>query len=309
VIADEPPLNHLLIAALARLQAEMHRAAPALGGQVWAWMRDLARSPQPEDYFRNPIGFPMLLLPWWLERTIRPEPELAFQSDLVYSTVNGYYYVRLLDNVMDGHATVELQLLPAAAIFHTHFQAAYQRYFDSAHPFWNHFMQVWSHSAEVTAQDARLSEMRLEEFQRYASQKVCAVKIPLAAVCYRYDRAELLAPWSRLVDALGAWHQMWNDVFDWSKDLRHGTRTYFLAEAERRKRTNESAAAWVVQEGFDWGMSTLQAWMAEARSLAERLNCPDLLAYLDQRAAMLQGQQAEVAEGLRELARLATAMA
>ena len=308
MISDEAPLNHLLATALARLQAEMKQAAPFLAAQVSAWMRELACAPQPEDYFKNPIAFPLLLLPWWLEKTLHAEPALPFQSDLIYSTVNGYYYIRLLDNVMDGHATGELKLLPAAAFFHAQFQAAYQRYFDAAHPFWGHFTQVWFQAADVTAQDASLSQVSLEAFRRYASQKICAVKVPLAAVCYRYDRLDLLEPWSRFVEAFGAWHQMWNDLYDWSKDLRHGTRTYFLSEAERRKRPDESVAAWVVREGFDWGSAVLSDWMAEARARAAPLNSTALVEYLDQRGAMLRGQQTEVAEGLRRLAGLAAAM-
>jgi hypothetical protein len=309
VIADEAPLNDLLSAAFVRLHDEMNSAMPFLVESVTEWMRALAQSSQPEDYFRNPIGFPVLLLPWWLEHTIHDEPALAFQSRLVYSTVNGYYFIRLLDNVMDGHTTVELRLLPAAAFFHTQFQASYQPLFDATHPFWNYFAQVWFHSADVTARDAGLSEIGLETFRQYASQKVCAAKIPLAAVCYRHHREDLLEPWSRMVEALSAWHQMWNDVFDWSKDLRLGTRTYFLSEAEQRRHPGETTAAWVVREGFDWGLARLRGWMAEVIALAGPLNSPALLAYLDQREAMLQKQQAELAEGLRELAHLATVMA
>jgi hypothetical protein len=315
MIADEPPLDGLLTTALARLQAEMQAAAPFLAGQVSAWMKALARTPSPEDYFRNPLSFPLLLLPWWLEQTIRPQPDVAFQADLVFSTVNGYYYIRLLDNVMDGHPVtsgagvgVELTLLPAAAFFHTQFQAAYQRHFGPAHPFWDDFSRLWFRSADVTAQDASLSEVSLEAFRRYAGQKVCAVKIPLAAVCHRYDRVDRLEAWSRFVDALGAWHQLCNDVFDCSKDLRHGTGTYFLSQAERRKAAGESAAGWVVREGFDWGIATLHAWLAEARGLARPLGSPQLLAYLDGREAMLRRQQAEVGEGLRRLADLAAVM-
>lgn len=308
MIADEASLGRLLTAALERLPTELGPSAPFLAGHVAAWMKRLAGTPRPEDYFENPIGFPLLLLPWWLEKSIRSEPALAFQADLVYSTVNGYYYLRLLDNVMDGHATIEVKLLPAAAFFHTQFQTAYQRYFDAAHPFWKHFARVWFHAANVTARDASLSEVGLEAFCQCAGQKVCAVKIPLAAVCHRYDRVDLLEPWSLFVGALGLWHQMWNDVFDWNKDLRHGTRTYFLSEAKRRKRPGESAAAWVVREGFDWGMVTLQAWIANARALATPLNSPDLLSYLDRREAMLREQQAEVAEALRQLAGLAAVM-
>src|SRR6185369_11102253 len=122
------------------------------------------------------IGFPLLRLPWWLEKTLRPQPVLTFQADLVYSSMNGYYYIRLLDNVMDGHATVEHRLLPAAGFFHSQFQISYQPYFGSAHPFWNFFKQTWFQSAEVTLRDAALVDVDLPHFRQIASQKVCAGK-------------------------------------------------------------------------------------------------------------------------------------
>jgi hypothetical protein len=304
---NDSHLDDLLAAALARLEREMALAAPIMAERMSGWMRQLARSPRPEDYFNNSIGFPLLRLPWWLEATFHA-PDPTFQADLVYSTVNGYYYIRLLDNVMDGHTTVERQLLPAAGFYHTQFQSAYQRYFEPRHPFWAFFEQTWFRSAEVTVLDASLDSLTLAQFQQIAGQKVCAAKIPLAAVCHRYERAGLLEPWSQFVDALGAWHQMWNDVFDWHKDLTYETRTYFLSEAGRRKRPDEPAAAWVVREGFDWGVATLQAWMQTLKEQARGLSSPGLLRYLEQRDTMLQEQKDALADHLSSLSRLAVAM-
>jgi hypothetical protein len=305
---NDPQLDDLLTGATARLRSEMSQAAPRMADQVWDWMRQLGASDRPEDYFQKPVAFPLFRLPWWLEKTLRPNPSLAFQADLVYSTMNGYYYIRLLDNLMDGHATVELKLLPAAGFFHTQFQMAYQRYFEREHPFWDFFARTWFHSAEVTWQDAQLESVDEAQFRKIASQKVCAAQIPLTAVSYRCERADLIGPWSRFLDALGGWHQMWNDVFDWNKDLRHHTHTYFLTEAERRKRPDEGVAAWVVREGFGWGVSVLQTGMRELREWGASLNSPDLLAYLDQREAMFLQQREEVAEGLHHLSKLAATM-
>jgi hypothetical protein len=53
---------------------------------------------------------------------------------------------------------------------------------------------VWFASADVTIQDADSTEIDREQFMRVAAQKTCAVKIPLAAVCHRFGRPDLLAP-------------------------------------------------------------------------------------------------------------------
>jgi hypothetical protein len=303
----DPQLDELTDQALTRLANELGQAAPALAAQVTGWLRQLAQAEQPAAYFKNPIGFPLLRLPWWLEKTLHP-PKLAFQADIVYSSVNGYYYVRLLDNVMDGHATVERSLLPAAGFFHTQFQMVYQGYFDPAHPFWNFFKQVWFQSAEVTFRDAGLQEVSLDQFRALASQKVCAGKIPLAAVCHYYERLDRLDAWLKFIEAFGAWHQMWNDLFDWNKDLKYGACTYFLSEAERQRRAGESIAAWVVRDGFEWGSATLQTWMANLKRLAGPLDSPDLLAYLAGREHRLWQQKAALADSLDHLTQLAAVM-
>ena len=150
-------LSHIINAAVSRMHAEMEQAAPFLAQQVSNWLTDLCDG-KPEAYFKHPLGFPMLLFPWWLEKTLHQNPDTAFQADLVYSTINGYYYIRLIDNLMDDHATVELKLLPALGFFHVQFQAAYQRHFDHHHPFWEFFKTAWFYSAEVTIKDANLAD-------------------------------------------------------------------------------------------------------------------------------------------------------
>ncbi|MBL8057879.1 MAG: hypothetical protein JNK29_14340 [Anaerolineales bacterium] len=304
----DPALDDLLRGALRRLEAELAAQTPFLAGRVAAWLRALAAGAAPEAYFLNPIGFPLLRLPWWLAEALAArDPE--FQADLVFSSVNGYYFIRLLDNVMDGHAAAgERELLPAAALFHTGFQAPYQRWFPAGHPFWTDFQREWFGAAEAAARDASLPEVDAAAFQQWAARKVSAAKIPLAAVAHHAGRPEQLAAWAGFVDAYGAWHQMWNDVFDWSKDLRLGTRTYFLTEAGRRRQPDETPAAWVARTGFAWGVAELEAGLARARGLAEALGSPALLAYLDARGAMLRQSRAALAPGLEALAKLAVAM-
>jgi hypothetical protein len=296
-------LSRIIDAALARIQADMVQAAPSMAQQVSNWMRVLGNG-SPRSYFKHPLGFPMLLLPWWVEKTFHASPETAFQADLVYSTINGYYHIRLIDNLMDGHATVESQLLPALAFFHTQFQAAYQRHFEHHHPFWEFFERVWFQSAEVTIEDARLEDLDLEQFIRVAAKKTCAAKIPVAAVCYRYEHQDLIGPWSQFLDLFGRWHQMWNDLFTWRKDIENGTRTYFLSEADRRKSSNQSVTEWVIGEGLVWGIELLQTWMGDLRSESKDLRSADLADYLDERASMLAARREKVEAGLQSAAML-----
>ncbi len=299
---DDPALRELIHAAADRLCAEMTLAAPYMAGQVMDWGKSLAGSAQLADYFLHPAAFPSLALPWWLEKTLRPAPDLSFQTDLIYSTLNGYYYIRLLDNLMDGDTTVEQKLLPAAAFFHTQFQAVYQPYFEPTHPFWGVFKRVWFHAAESTLRDAQLDDIDLELFNQVAGQKLSPVKIPLAAVCYRYGCPDRISPWSDFCDRLGSWHQMWNDLFSWNADLRYHIRTYFLCEAERRKRAGETVMGWIAREGFAWGNEALQSWLVDLKTTAVALNSPALNAYLDQCAARLRQKQAEVEDSLPKLA-------
>jgi hypothetical protein len=210
----------------------------------------------------------------------------------------------MIDNLMDGHATGELGLLPALSFFHTQFQGAYQRHFHSDHAFWALFEQTWFRSAEATMVDASLADLNWEQFTRVAARKTCAAVIPVAAVCHRYERQDLIGPWSRFLDLFGRWHQMWNDLFTWRRDLRNGTQTYLLSEALRRRSEAQPVDDWVVWEGLEWGIDLLQVWMDDLLAEACHLNSQDLAGYLDQRAAMLAGQQNRIREGLQNAAEL-----
>ena len=297
-------LSHIISTATARLQTDMASAAPALAENVTRWMQNLAGEKQPAGYFQHPLAFPSLLLPWWLEKTLRDPPDVAFQGSLVYSTINGYYYIRLIDNLMDGNATIELHLLPALNFFHTQFQTTYQPYFAHNHPFWDFFTAAWLHSAEVTFRDAGLDDIDETQFQQIAAQKTCAVKIPLAAVCYHYGQPDLIEPWSRFADLFGCWHQLLNDVFDWQRDETRHTHTYFLSEAQRRRKTGESVGGWVVREGFAWAIDKLDEWMSALQMQAGQLQSREMSDYLDTRQAMLDEQAGKVKAGLQSLARI-----
>ncbi len=300
-------LRNIIKESTFRLHRELTEAAPFMAEQVIPWLKGLSGTAQPEDYFLHPMAFPMLLLPWWCEQACSPQPDVAdvpFQTALAYSTINGYYYIRLIDNLMDGDAEANPRLLPTLNFFHTQFQMAYQPYFAADHAFWPFFKATWFRSGESAMQDALLTDLDLSQFKQIVAKKVCAAKIPVAAVCYYQQHLDVLGSWIYFIDLLGCWHQMTNDLFDWHKDLTHQTQTYFLAEVRRRKQPSASVAEWVVKEGFDWGCQLLGSWMAELHDLAERLESPPLTAYLQTRQAMFAQKEAEVKQGFQNIASL-----
>jgi hypothetical protein len=300
----DPEFDRVIGAAFAEFQQNLDKAGSFLARQVREWLEATSGDVLPEEVYKNLLSYPMLLLPWWVERTLCQVHDPVFQRDLVYSTVNGYYAIRMIDNLMDGHSTVELQALPLLNFFYAEFQRPYQRYFAHMHPFWGHFTATWYASAEVTIRDAQAPSIDRDHFIRVTAQKTCAVKIPIAAVCFRYERPDVFSRWARLVDLFGCWHQMGNDIFDWRKDMEAQTETYFLSEAQRRKDPGESVADWFIREGFAWGVATCAEWMAELQSLAGELDSPDLLAYLKTREGMLSDRQKTVVGGLEGAAQL-----
>ena len=89
-------------------------------------------------------------------------------------------------------------------------------------------LRVWFHSAEVTMLRRVACQNSIRRsFNEIAAQKTCAAKIPLAAVCYKYGRTDVLPAWSRFLERYGWWGQMLNDTFDWLKDSQNNGRNVF----------------------------------------------------------------------------------
>lgn len=291
--------------ALERLANDFHSVAPRMAEPVVQWMQQLSNTERAEDRLIAPEMFPMLLLPRWLAETLPEPPGDSFEADVVYSTVNGYYFVRLIDNLMDHEATVELDILPAAALFHTWFQGTYYPYFESGHPFWNEFERHWFQSSELAVQDARLREIDRTTFEQICAQKICAAKIPLAAMAYRGGQPERIPVWYRFCDRLGCYQQMLDDLTDWYRDAnRANITTYFLSEAVRRKSEQESVVGWVAREGMGWGMEQLRGWMAELELASQPLQSADLAAYLTIRKTELANWTEKMEASLAGLAEL-----
>jgi hypothetical protein len=292
--------------AYALLRRRIRRDAPSLSGSALEWTRTLSGASPPERYFLHPEAFPMLLLPWWLEEAIRGAPDENFQAELIYSTMAGYYFVRMVDDVMDGERPPDAHVLPALYFFHTEFVRTYQRLFASDDGFWDALGSSWLSSADMASRDAQKGAPSRMEFIETSARKTVAARVPLAAVCHRYGRTELLDPWFDFVDVFGRWHQMLNDILGWQDDLEHGRQTYFLSLGPPRP--HAAVGAWVVREGLATGFAELDVWMDDCIRAATWLGSPPLLGYLQSRADRAATLRDELMRSLEPLLRLASAL-
>jgi len=296
-------LSECLDRAIARLP-DACRDAPASADALVAWATRLSPTGRARDYFDGGRAV-MLLLPWWLEKRIRPVPDVRFQELLVESTVHAYYFVRLIDNLMDEDAAEERELLPLLGLLHANFSRVYARLFPPDEPFWNHFDRYWANTAEAAIREKTLTQVSLNDFIGIAAKKTSGVKIPLAAVCCRYGRLDLLDAWCAFHDGFACWQQMLDDTCDWVHDRRHGNTTFFLSEGDRQKRPGESVSGWVVRRGFAWAIDQLAAAMRDLRVQAARLDSPELGRFLEYRDAEVREYAGELTRNLTQVARLA----
>jgi hypothetical protein len=298
----EPQSLPIVQAAFEQLRREL-AAGPYLSGRVLPWLAELAHSDRLEAYFEHPFAYPLLSLPLWAGEGSDVEADRQFAADITFSNLCGYYLIRLLDDVMDADARSEPALLASAIFFQAQLQRPYRRYFGGDHPFWDVFNQICTVTADVTMRDADLPAVTREDFETTASQKVCGAKIPVAAMLYRQGREDTIPAWFAFIDRLGPPHQMLNDLMGWQKDLRHGHATYVLSEATRQAGEGEGAATWMVREGFGWGLSLIEQWVAEA-TRAVPAGSSGAKHFLATRQATLGGVRESLAPGLEGLKRL-----
>jgi hypothetical protein len=299
-------LSALVKGAYARLRRCLRTGTPVLAVPAVEWTRTLSGGSSPERYFTHPEAFPMLLLPWWFEEAVFGAPDPRFQSDLVYSTISGYYFVRMVDDLMDGERPPDAGVLPALFVFHTEFTRTYQGLFGSGDPFWDSLAASWIASAEMASRDALKGAATRAEFIETSARKTVAARIPLAAVGHRHGRTDLLGPWFRFVDMFGRWHQMLNDIAGWQNDLEHDRQTYFLSQAPGRDPA--AVGAWFVRDGLSAGFGELERWMDDCIAAAPALGSPPLMAYLVSRRQGVAAQRDEMMGSLEPLLRLASTL-
>lgn len=304
----EPGLNSAIDGAVRQLVDRLDTHLTQSATPIGEWMQALSGGFGPSAYFTHPQAFPTLALPHWAAESLGVPADRGFQLQLAYASICGYYFIRMIDNLMDREATCETNLLPSLAFFHAEFQAVYQQAFDTGSSIWPLFRSAWYGTAEAAMLDARSERITLETFEAVSARKVRAALIPVAAVFVRHEQYSPIAPWSALIQQLGRWHQMENDLFDWHKDHRNGNPTWFLSEAERRRAPNESVMLWIAQTGFREACELLRGWINETTALARTLGSDALLTYLAARAEGFEQRRQVALTGLDALRRIAVAL-
>jgi len=280
-----------------RLGTLMPKAADRIGERF----RALSRDGRASSYFLHPQAFPTMQLPVWLDQTLggpRPGP---WHADLLYSSVAGYYLLRLIDDAMDDDQRAHRALLPVLAVLSEEFRRPYARLLGDDATFWGHFDRIWGGTADAAISDALLPSIDASTFHEISAHKVSAATIPMHAVARLHGYEDLPHGWDQLVPRLGAWHQMRNDLADWMRDDQEGRVTYFLAEGHRRKATDETLASWVIREGMAWGWATVHARLDALDEVSRHLGSTPLTSYLADQRERHATTEAETAAGLRTL--------
>ncbi|HVU10272.1 MAG TPA: hypothetical protein VHD90_03300 [Phototrophicaceae bacterium] len=287
----------LIRSAFERLHTDLSETLPFTGEAIWHWMT----AQHPPELWTHPRAFPFFLIPWWVENDITDSVDAEFQGDLTYASIAAYAHIRLVDNIMDGHAAQEYPLVGATGVFHLLFQAIYQKYFDSQHPFWDFFRPCYFEAIDATIHDGQLTDKTEAQFINVISHKTGFANIPLAAVCYRYNSLPSMIPWSTFIADFSRWHLMEEDVFDYLVDLNNQTPTFFLCEGQRRKYPDERLEAWVIREGLTWAKELMAGWMTDIKASGIT---PEALAYVEAREALQIKQYAKFESALESLSKL-----
>jgi hypothetical protein len=297
----------LAIRPLSLLADRLSQLTPGVAADAGAWISGLSKTGNACEYFSGGRSI-LLLLPRFLAEASGRPRDLTFELDLAYSSINAYYFVRLIDDVVDHERSACSRLLPLVGFFHAEFQSSYIRYFRPDHSFWDHFHHIWGKMAEATIEQTRRTSLSNEEFIRLSAGRSGGVKIPIAALCEFYCRPDLFGPWCKFFDAFATWSQMLDDMIDWAGDSAQGITTYFLSEADRHRTRDEAVAPWILQQGLEWGHELAITQSRALRILAEELKNDRLVQYIDDRREQVEGLWRQLRPQLPALLNLALAL-
>jgi hypothetical protein len=291
-------LEKLISDAFACFDANLRAALPKTAPQIIKLMHGDSPLFQTETVL-SAKAFPHYVLPYLLSPARERAVDTQFQTDILYSTVNGSYSIRLCDNIADNDSPPDLRkVAPCVAYFDYEFIRVYLKYFALDHEFWLLFGKFWALQAEASSADSLLNDVDDDTFSLLSSKKFTATKIPIAAVHFRYQNLEHpVERWFHFVDLLGIFAQFNNDFFDWNHDSLYGITTYISSEA-RRRAPGDSLAKWFLRDGFDWGVSALRAKFDNVKNEAELLGNEAVLNWVIARGHALDREIVEARSGL-----------
>lgn len=300
----EDLLREPILTAAVALEEAIGRELPGLAPRARSWLRALSTTGRPADYFLHPRRFPVVRLPWWAVEDRPLDPALL--GDVVRSTLAGYWFVRLIDDLVDHEPRTPVGLLPLTAFLHTEFEGGYRRHFAADSPFWPVFRERWLRLADATLAGGAgpTPEPTPEQLGERAVATIGAVVIPLRALTLSARVPERFEPWAAVVEELARAEQLIDDLTDWQVDHERGQPNLLLAEGARRT-GRDGVPGWVVREGFRLGLAQARQALERAAPAAARLGSASLAGFLDGRRAAVDALEAETAPGLAQLAALA----
>jgi hypothetical protein len=294
---DKARVADLVTRAGQRVYRDVLRSLPDTSARIFAWRPITVLT----SMWLSAEGVPFAHLPFWVAPPEAATDDAEFLCDVTYSTINGFCFIRLLDDVADADRPDEVRkLLPACGVFHNRFQAAYVKYFPYGHKFWSLFDAAWNAQAEYSIIDAHLADIGSSEFTSVSARKTSAGIIPVVASALRYGVPEAIEPWSEFVREVGALQQLTNDYLGCERDLKFGVNTYVLSEYRRGRSEPETLRAWLARQGHAWACAELEDCTSRVGSVAKELGSLEALEWADQRAAALRKRLAEAGAKLNE---------
>jgi hypothetical protein len=296
---SDPFIQQCLLSAFQRFDENLRAALPRTTPHLLQYLQGVPTRPEQIFDVRN---FPHFLLPYWFSPRAEKVADAEFQIDLLYSSINGYYFIRLCDNIADNDSRQELRkLAPCTLYFDSEAIRPYRKYFPTAHKFWNLFDGLLAQQAEASAADGLLEDVDAETFACLSSRKFTGTKIPMSAVRFRYRGLESeFEQWLRLVDCLGNFAQFSNDFFDWHHDPTFGIITYLSSEW-RRRAPGDSVTTWFLREGFDWGVAELKSRFHNVTIQSQALRNDAVMDWVIRRGRALDDDIDKVRSGLKLL--------
>lgn len=234
------------------------------------------------DVFLAPGAYPVIRMPWWAAgEALRSED----RTSLAASSIAGYLFIRIVDDVADGDHAVPAAVLPSLGFFHTEFTRVFREWFAADDAFWAPFERWWSATAAAAVDDLASGPVDQDTFERSAARKTEAAVIPVAAALRRIGRPDSIDAWERFVVAFGRWHQFQNDLEGLATDQARGATTWIISTARAEAPPGMSPRAWAWTLGFDWIVGQFDAYAQAVQKAAIPLGSAVLDAYFARRVA------------------------